>query len=135
VALQDDDDVWIHTKLERQFEYTNSYDIIGTFISYINKDGHIIGHPNLSSFHDEIINLSMSGINQMANTSSIFKKSDAIEIGGWRDGLDGIEDYDFWLRLMKEGKKFINIPERLVLHRLHNNSNFNTKKYDLSKIL
>ena len=77
----------------------------------------------------------MRGINQVANTSAIFKKQDALDINGWRDGLDGIEDYDFWLRLMRNGKKFINVPEELVLHRLHSNSNFNTKKYDLNKIL
>jgi glycosyltransferase involved in cell wall biosynthesis len=135
VALQDDDDFWIHTKLEKQIEYIDKYDIIGTFISYIDKDGQIIGHPNLHSFHDEIKHLSMCGINQVANTSAIFKKSDALDIGGWRDGLDGIEDYDFWLRLMREDKKFINIAEQLVLHRLHPKSNFNTKKYDLRKIL
>ena len=143
VALQDDDDFWIDTKLERQIEYMNEYDVIGTFINYIDKDGHIIGNPILSSYHDDIIHLSMAGRNQIANSSSLFKKSDALEIGGWREDLDTLsemgyqplEDYDFWLRLMKNGKKFINIPEQLVLHRLHNNSNFNTKKYDLSKIL
>jgi glycosyltransferase involved in cell wall biosynthesis len=135
IALQDDDDFWIYNKLEKQIEYIDSYDVIGTFISYIDKDGHIIGHPTLHSYHDDIKHLSMSGDNQVANTSSIFKKSDALEIGGWRDGLDGIEDYDFWLRLIRSDKKFINIPEQLVLHRLHSNSNFNTKKYDLRKIL
>lgn len=135
IALQDDDDFWIYNKLEKQIQYINSYDVIGTFISYIDKDGHIIGYPVLHSFNDDIVHLSVSGTNQVANTSAIFKKSDALEIGGWRDGLDGIEDYDFWLRLIRRGKKFINIPEKLVLHRLHNNSNFNTKKYDLSKIL
>lgn len=135
VALQDDDDFWINTKLEKQLEYINNYDVIGTFINYIDKDGHIIGNPMLHSYHDEITNLSLCGSNQVANTSAIFKKKDAIEIGGWRDGLDGIEDYDFWLRLIRKGKLFINIPEELVLHRLHPQSNFNTKKYDLKKIL
>jgi glycosyltransferase involved in cell wall biosynthesis len=134
-ALQDDDDFWIHTKLEKQLEYIDRYDVIGTFISYIDKDGHTIGNPQLHSYHDKIKYLSMCGINQVANTSAIFRKSDAINIGGWQDGLDGIEDYDFWLRLMRENKKFINIPEQLVLHRLHSNSNFNTKKYDINKIL
>lgn len=135
IALQDDDDFWIQTKLEKQIEYISAYDVIGTHISYIDKSGNIIGHPNLRSSHNEIRYLSMSGINQIANTSALFKKSDAIEIGGWKEGLDGIEDFDFWLRLMRKGKKFINIPEKLVLHRLHSDSKFNTKKYDLSKIL
>jgi len=135
IALQDDDDIWLYNKLEKQLEYINSHDVIGTFISYIDAGGHLIGHPILHSFDDDIKYLSMSGDNQVANTSSVFKKTDALEIGGWRDELDGIEDYDFWLRLMRNNKRFINIPEQLVLHRLHSNSNFNTKKYDLRKIL
>lgn len=135
VAIQDDDDFWIYNKLEKQLDYIDKYDVIGTFISYIDKDGHVIGGPQLQSYHDDIKRLSLIGVNQVANTSAIFKKLDAMMIGGWRNDIDGIEDYDFWLRLMKEDKKFINIPEHLVLHRLHPSSNFNTKKFDLKKIL
>ena len=135
IAIQDDDDIWISTKLEKQINYVESYDVIGTFINYINTDGDIIGSPSLSTHNEDIKKNSFSGGNQVANTSSIFKKSDALEIGGWREGLDGIEDYDFWLRLMRNNKIFFNVPEILVLHRLHSNSNFNTKQYDLTKIL
>jgi glycosyltransferase involved in cell wall biosynthesis len=135
IALQDDDDIWIESKLESQIPYFDKYDVIGTLISYINEEGHITGRPNLSTETNEIKNLSMRGLNQVANTSAIFKRQDALDINGWRDGLDGIEDYDFWLRLMRNGKKFITVSKELVLHRLHSNSNFNTKKYDLNKIL
>jgi glycosyltransferase involved in cell wall biosynthesis len=135
IAIQDDDDIWINTKLEKQLPHIENNDVIGTFIQYIDVNDNPIGGPTLSSQDDEIKKTSLSGGNQIANTSAIFKKKDALEIGGWRDGLDGIEDYDFWLRLMRNGKKFINISENLVLHRLHSNSNFNTKQFDLSKIL
>jgi glycosyltransferase involved in cell wall biosynthesis len=135
IALQDDDDFWMPNKLEKQIPLINNYDVIGTFISYIDENGEITGRPNLSRFPIEIIRFSMSGFNQVANTTAIFKKSIALEIGGWKDDLDGIEDFDFWLRLMRLGKKFINIPEELVHHRLHSNSNFNTKSHDLKKIL
>ena len=135
IALQDDDDIWLNNKLEKQILLIKKYDVIGTFINYINAEGNVTGRPDISSCPDDIRHLSMWGANQVANTSTIFKKLDAIAIGAWRDGLDGIEDYDFWLRLMRAGKIFINIPEVLVLHRLHSNSNFNTEKYDLSKIL
>lgn len=135
IAIQDDDDIWLDDKLEKQIKFIDSYDVIGTFINYINENNEITGSPNLSRFPTEIINYSLAGLNQIANTSAIFKRQDALDINGWRDGLDGIEDYDFWLRLMRNGKKFINIPDELVLHRLHPKSNFNTKKYDLSKIL
>jgi glycosyltransferase involved in cell wall biosynthesis len=135
IAIQDDDDIWEETKLEKQLIHTQTNDVIGTLIHYINIDGEIIGSPTLSTNNDNIKEKSLSGDNQIANTSAIFKKLDALEIGGWRDGLDGIEDYDFWLRLMRNNKTFINVPEKLVLHRLHSNSNFNTKQFDLSKIL
>jgi glycosyltransferase involved in cell wall biosynthesis len=135
IALQDDDDIWKENKLEQQIKLIEKFDVIGTFIDYINENDYITGCPNLSEYNNDIKLRSLNGDNQIANTSAIFKKKDAIDIGGWRDGLDGIEDFDFWLRLIRNGKSFKNIPEKLVLHRLHSNSNFNTKKYDLSKIL
>lgn len=135
IALQDDDDIWLTEKLEKQIKSVDNYDVIGTFINYINESNQITGGPTLHSFHDEIVDLSLSGNNQIANTTSIFKKVDAIEIDGWSDEVDGIEDFDFWLKLIRKNKKFYNIPEILVLHRLHEGSKFNTKKYDLSKIL
>ena len=135
IALQDDDDIWIQTKLEKQMLLINDYDIIGTFIHYINENGSVIGKPNLSTSSFDIQKKSIAGENQIANTSAIFKKSDAFYINGWKEELDGIEDYDFWLRLMRDGKKFINVSKELVLHRVHSNSNFNTKKYNLNKIL
>lgn len=135
ISLQDDDDVWEKNKIERQLQFISEYDVIGTLIRYIDSYGNMIGHPNLQTEDSLIKRISMLGENQVANTSTIFKKSDALEIGGWREDIDGIEDYDFWLRLMRIGKKFINIPEYLVLHRIHNQSNFNTKNHDISKIL
>jgi glycosyltransferase involved in cell wall biosynthesis len=135
IALQDDDDIWVNNKLENQIKYIDSYDVIGTYISYIDSFGVYIGEPKLASNHNEIIELSFVGNNQVANTSAIFRKDDAMEVLGWREDLDGIEDYDFWLKLMRCGKKFINIEEKLVFHRIHNNSNFNTKTYEIKKIL
>jgi hypothetical protein len=99
----------------------NNYDVIGTFINYINEEGNITGRPNLSSYSEDIKHISMSGVNQVANTSAIFKKSDAIRIGGWRDDLDGIEDYDFWLRMSIQGN-FCRVPGYLALWRDHEDS-------------
>lgn len=135
IAIQDDDDIWAENKLEQQLKLINNFDVIGTYINYINENNEYIGNPNLQTDDIKIKSMSYAGINQIANTSAIFKKKDALEIGGWREDIDGIEDYDFWLRLMKKNKNFINLNEFLVSHRLHSNSNFNTKRHDLSRIL
>lgn len=135
IAIQDDDDIWLENKLEKQIELIEAYDVIGTMISYVDENLKFKGQPNLEINHNGITMRSLNGDNQIANTSAIFKKTDALKINGWDVKIDGIEDFDFWLKLIKNGKKFINLPEKLVLHRLHNNSNFNTKKYNLNKIL
>jgi glycosyltransferase involved in cell wall biosynthesis len=135
IAIQDDDDVWIENKLEKQIKFIKDYDIIGTTISYIDENLNFKGGPSLSTNHEDIVKRSLSGDNQIANTSAIFKKIDALEINGWDTSIDGIEDFDFWLRLIKNNKKTVNLSEKLVLHRIHSNSNFNNKKYDISKIL
>jgi glycosyltransferase involved in cell wall biosynthesis len=135
IAIQDDDDIWLPKKLENQIQYIDTYDVIGTNCQYINENEEYIGHPNISSNHNEIINKSLNGENQVINTSAIFKKEKALEVSGWDETIDGIEDYDFWLKLMILGCKFININKILVCHRLHTKSNFNTKKHDTESLI
>ena len=143
VAIQDDDDIWLPNKLETQIKYTDEYDVIGSFISYIDKDDKHLRNLILNQKHSDILSNSFKGHNQMANSSVILKKIDVVDIGGWDESLDSLddegyqplEDYDLWLRLLKKDKQFINHPEILVQHRLHTNSKFNNKKLNINKIL
>jgi GT2 family glycosyltransferase len=135
IAIQDDDDIWLPKKLERQVKHMDDFDVIGTQIMYINENDDSGGGPTLAKDNDSIKEKSLNGDNQVANTSAIFKKECAEQVGGWSESLDGIEDFDFWLKIMRKGYNFINIPNVEVLHRLHSKSNFNTKQFDLSKIL
>lgn len=136
LAIQDDDDVWLPKKIQEQVKYIEEYDIIGTQILYINKYGIITGGPNLATNHEDILLKSLNGDNQIANTSAIFKKSKALEVGGWDEQLDGVEDYDFWLKMMVNAKcKVKNLNKHHTWHRLHPISNFNTKSFDLQSLL
>lgn len=133
-AMQDDDDIWLPEKLSKQLKYVDNYDVIGTYIRYINDKNSIIGNPMLATNHEEIKKKSLSGNNQIANSSAIFKKEIVIKQQLWNDTLDGIEDFDLWLRLLKNNYKFYNVPEFLTLHRLHKSSNFNTKNFNRKDI-
>lgn len=135
IAIQDDDDIWLPQKLECQVKYmfTGKYDVIGTGAFYCNSRDEVIGFPTIVRRHHQIVTLTKFGYNQIINTSSMFKRKFAIEVGGW-NAIDGVEDYEFWLRLINNGAVFFNLKERLVLHRLHSLSNFNTKSFDLSPI-
>ena len=137
LAMQDDDDIWLPRKLELQMKVANEgeYDVIGSKIFYCNELDRVVGMPNISIDHENIVKRSRDGDNQVPNTSAIFKKSDTKEVNGWDESLSGIEDFDFWLKLMKKGCKFTNLKKQLVLHRIHDKSNFNTNSYDLKELL
>lgn len=137
LAMQDDDDIWLPKKLEMQAELasTENYDVIGTKIFYCDELDKIIGLPYLAVNHKKICLLSRNGFNQVPNTSAIFKKSQALEVQGWDNSIVGVEDFDFWLKLMQAGARFKNINQKLVLHRIHKKSNFNTQKYNVKGII
>jgi glycosyltransferase involved in cell wall biosynthesis len=133
IALIDVDDIWHPLKLEKQVSIIrlNKYDVIGTNCVYF---GDRNGSPNipLEDFNDSFdFHLS----NPIINPSAIIKK----ELCFWRNDLFGIEDYDLWLRLKKQGKRFYNCRGILVKHRIHNSSSFNSKgnsdRENLKKIL
>lgn len=135
-AIQDDDDIWHPQKLEKQMAIADSFDVVGTQIRYINEENQVIGGPFLATDNARIKQLSLGGTNQVANSSAIFRRSYAKLIGGWDETLDGIEDFDFWLKIMRVTEsKFFNFADVLCFHRLHQQSNFNTNSYDVSSIL
>lgn len=134
-AIQDDDDLWHTRKLEEQVKHIENNDVIGTQIRYIDENTKVIGGPSLACDNNTIKFLSLQGTNQVANSSAIFRTDVARQIL-WREDLDGIEDFDFWLRIMRMPEsRFKNLPEPLCLHRLHQQSNFNTNSYDVNSIL
>lgn len=56
--------------------------------------------------------------------SCLLNKSDYLELGGMDEALiDNYEDYDFWLRLISEGKSGVLVPESLFHYRRHGSSN------------
>jgi len=137
IAIQDDDDIWLPKKLEIQMEIAKKeeHDVIGSRIFYCNELDRITGMPNISLNHEEIVSRSLNGDNQIPNTSAIFKKSDAKDVDYWDESLAGIEDFDFWLKLIKKGCIFVNVKKQLVLHRVHDKSNFNTNTYNVKELI
>lgn len=118
IALLDVDDKWLPNKLESQLPYLNHYDVIGTFCQYFGDKTDIMLMPpkNISNFD-------FLKINPIINSSVILKK----ELCWWDKNHEGVEDYDLWLRLWKQNKKFYNVPAIQILHRIHDYSAFNAK--------
>lgn len=120
IALLDVDDLWICDKLQKQLPYLDIYDVIGTGCRYFGDTEHtpILPYGDLRYFN-------FFQFNPIINSSVILKK----EIAEWNEN-EFVEDYDLWLKLFKANKKFYNIDEILVLHRIYKTSFFNTSNHN-----
>lgn len=119
IALLDVDDIWHEQKLEIQSKFLDKYDVIGSnCVWFGDRNGVVPPIPN-----GDISHFDFSLVNPVINSSSVTRK----ELCYWNFNWDGVEDYDMWLRLRNQNKKFFNLQEILVKHRIHNDSAFNAK--------
>lgn len=121
ISLLDVDDKWLPKKLESQIEFLNDYDVIGTQCKYFG-DSNLI--PKIPI--NDISNFNFLSVNPIINSSVLIKK----ELCFW-DPDNFLEDYDLWLKLWKQNKKFYNVNSIQVLHRIHQSSAFNAKGNNL----
>ena len=130
IALIDVDDIWLPEKLKLQINYLNSYDVIGSKCIYFDNNEEKIqtdtDYTRIPQIPDgDLENFNFLKFNPIINSSAIIKK----ELCWWNNNII-IEDYDLWLRLKMLDKKFYNLSDILVKHRIHNNSFFNSKGND-----
>lgn len=119
IALLDVDDIWHYKKLEIQSKFLSRFDVVGSNCVWFGDIEGVV--PKIPV--NDISNFNFSEVNPIINSSSIIKR----EFCNWNSSFDGVEDYDLWLRLRKQNKKFYNCPEILIKHRIHRQSAFNSK--------
>ena len=122
VSLLDVDDKWLPKKLEAQERFIYYSDVIGTQCKYF---GDLNISPNIPI--GDLTSVNFLNVNPIINSSCLLKK----ELCKWDGKWNGVEDYDLWLKLWRDGKQFYNVNEILVLHRIHNDSAFNAKGNNL----
>ena len=66
-------------------------------------------------------------MNTMRRAASRLHRGHGKRHAYWNSEVDGVEDYDLWLKLRKQGKLFYNVSDIQVMHRIHNDSFFNAK--------
>ena len=122
ISLLDVDDCYFKEKLSKQVPFMENYDIVGTKCVYFEGlEGTIPKIPV-----GDISDFNFKSVNPIINSSSLIKKELAIKYK-WNPAYDGVEDYDIWLRINKDKKRFYNVDEVLVKHRIRQNSAFNSQ--------
>lgn len=117
VAILDVDDIWNNNKLSSQVPYMYTFDVIGAKCIYFGDIEGIIPEIPVG----EITYYNFRLVNPVINSSSLIRT----ELCNWEE--NGIEDYDLWLKLWKRQKRFFNIDDVLVQHRIHRTSAFNSQ--------
>lgn len=119
IVRMDSDDLSEPNRLERFLAYAedSNASIIGTWTNYIDSKNKLIGQfrPNISS---KKIRRWFFLRSQISHPSVAFRRDLWIKMRGYMTGFAS-EDYDFWLRCILQGEIIENIPEVLLLYRIH----------------
>ena len=122
IARMDTDDIARNDRFEKQIEALKNHpdiDVIGSWISeFENNPEEIISYRQLPTEYGDIYKFGQFR-NPLNHMTVMFKKNSILEVGNYQPMLY-MEDYYLWVRLLKKGAKFANIPECLVNVRAGN---------------
>jgi len=129
IAIHDGDDVSLPERLQTQLERLESdsslFAIGGEAIKIDlegKEMGEIMDYP--PETHSEIIKLvTHKCMNPMIDPTTMFRKEDFLELGGYtlEKAIYTVPDFDLWLKAMRSGKKFANIKDPMIYYRTNPN--------------
>lgn len=121
IAVLDSDDVWLaKDKLSQQVDFLDfnyDYALVGTGVIVIDEIGKEIKRY-LNSEGSVAIKNNLLAKNLFAHSSVLYRREMAIKMGSYPLKLNGIEDYDLWLRLGSK-YKLHNLPLYSLGYRKH----------------
>jgi len=126
IAILDDDDIFVNkNKLAYQVEFLDlckDYTLVGTNILVVSPNGQILGERKYPTRDEQIRDVFLVS-NQFCHSATMFRKKDALDIGGYKpvEGMWNTNEYRLWLELGLKGKVF-NIPIFGVHYTYWNNA-------------
>ncbi len=121
IARMDADDIALPDRFleqKKRIEQEPEIDVLGTQIEVIDHHSRRLGSREFPATHDEIVR-ALASHNPISHPSVVFRKSLALEVGGYRYPGEPAEDYELWSRLAHAGARFANLPSVQVRYRLH----------------
>ncbi len=121
IAVLDSDDVWLaKDKLSQQVDFLDfnyEYALVGTGVVVIDEKGEEIKRY-VNPEGAVAIKNSLLAKNAFAHSSALYRREVALKLGAYPLNLNGIEDYDLWLRLGAK-YKLHNLPSLDLGYRKH----------------
>jgi len=123
IARMDSDDYSVPTRIEEQFEIFSqktNVGMVGTNVDEFQDDiSNVISHVILPHTQEEIVKFSKTRC-PFRHPSLLYKKSEVLNAGNYRD-FYLCEDYDLYIRMIKNGCQCYNIQKPLVFMRINEN--------------
>jgi glycosyltransferase involved in cell wall biosynthesis len=121
VARQDADDVSLSKRVEVEYEFLEEDDealLVGSNLEIIDHNGRRQGILNRACTPDHVA-WWMLFYNYIGGHSAVlFRRTAALDIGGYDPSIRYAQDYDLWLRLLRLGDLAV-LPDVLLRWRLH----------------
>ena len=133
IAVMDSDDISLPTRFEKQVNYLEIYpeiDVLGTQKINIDEEGRK-SQPSKYFLSPSLVNWGLLFGYSLCHSSLMLRK-DIIDEGGFRYHTEQVaQDFDLLIRLSSE-YKIANLPESLLLFRIHGN-NISIRKRELQQ--
>lgn len=119
IARMDSDDIATKQRCEKELKILNEnpdIDVVGSIVADFNNDiNNITCYHILPEKNSEIYEFAKKR-NPCIHSSIIMKKSKVLAVGNYRGNLY-FEDYDLWIRMLRNGYQFYNIQDVLIYMR------------------
>lgn len=118
VAKVDADDVLMPHRLSTQLEAlraTGADVCSAAMTEFVGRPEMVVGTRETPVEHGDFVRI-MRYRNPVNHPTAVFRRSSAMAAGGYLD-LPYLEDYDLWARMLRDGARFVGVPEPLVAYR------------------
>lgn len=121
IARMDSDDVASVNRLEKQVDYMKAHkqiDVLGSCAWVINGSGDVTGEKNVPLTHKGIYQEFFT-FHPMIHPTVMVRRSSIMGKTLYSQKLPSNNDYLTFFKLIMNGKRFANLPDKLLQYRLH----------------
>ena len=120
VARMDSDDIAHPERFKKEMAWLEAHpetDVVGSWVDEFSGDpSQVISTRRLPETHEEI--LRFSRYRNPMNHPTVMMRKEAVMRAGNYQHLPLFEDYDLWVRMLRQGARFHNLQESLLSFRL-----------------
>lgn len=126
IGLLDSDDAWEPNYLRKMISLADRFPESHVFfcsVLYVNGEGRELPQqPMIPIPSPEDMYSRMLRSNFLIPSTIFMRREAVIRAGLFDPNFRRLQDWELWLRMLRDGMKFVGIPDRLVHYRLHSTS-------------